>query len=50
MESLHKYIPKDILPPEYEGDNASYCSLDFAEKEMFPFCEKYEEMHQLGFR
>ncbi|XP_042909021.1 alpha-tocopherol transfer protein-like [Parasteatoda tepidariorum] len=44
MEHLHKYIPKECLPPDYGGDNISYSASDFCKKEMLPFLERYSEM------
>ncbi|XP_071041231.1 alpha-tocopherol transfer protein [Parasteatoda tepidariorum] len=47
---LQKYLPKEILPAEYDGDNIHYNPKDFCQKEMELFYEKYAEMHRIGYR
>nr|XP_042909016.1 alpha-tocopherol transfer protein-like [Parasteatoda tepidariorum] len=49
MKQLHQYIPKEILPPEYGGDNISYSAVEFCKKEIGPFIKKYSDMLQKGY-
>ncbi|XP_020999898.2 alpha-tocopherol transfer protein-like [Parasteatoda tepidariorum] len=49
MKQLHQYLPKEILPPEYGGDNINYSASEFCIKEFSPFVKKYSEMHRKGY-
>ncbi|XP_071041871.1 retinaldehyde-binding protein 1-like [Parasteatoda tepidariorum] len=50
MKHLHKYIPKEVLPAEYDGDNTDYCASEWVKKEAYSYLEKYKAMHRCGFR
>ncbi|XP_071041869.1 clavesin-2-like [Parasteatoda tepidariorum] len=49
MKHLHKYIPKEILPSDYDGDNINYSPGEWANKELYPYFEKYSELLRNGF-
>ncbi|KFM72507.1 Alpha-tocopherol transfer protein-like protein, partial [Stegodyphus mimosarum] len=49
QKSLHKFIPKAILPSEYGGDNINFSSSDYFPNEIESFYEQFTELHQTGY-
>ncbi|GBN87594.1 Clavesin-2 [Araneus ventricosus] len=49
MESLHKFIPKEILPKEYGGDNPSFDPVELGSAELEKFLPKYLELIRDGY-
>nr|XP_042907716.1 alpha-tocopherol transfer protein-like [Parasteatoda tepidariorum] len=46
---LQKYLPKDILPAEYDGDNIHYSTQDWCQREMELYYERYAQLHHKGY-
>ncbi|XP_042911968.1 alpha-tocopherol transfer protein [Parasteatoda tepidariorum] len=47
---LQNYLPKDILPAEYDGDNIHYNAKDWCQREIECYYEKYAQLHHKGYR